>query len=53
MVQHHPNDQRRRLAESARVMSFKQIDTDVQNYAWSVWGSVFKSYKKDMHYQKC
>ena len=35
-VQRHTNDQRPRLAESARATNCKQICTDVQNHAWSV-----------------
>ena len=35
-VQRQPNDQRPRLAESTRAMSCKQIESDVQNRAWSV-----------------
>ena len=32
-MQPHPND---RLAESKTATSCKQIDTDVQNHAWSL-----------------
>ena len=36
LVQRYPNDQRPRLAESARTSSYQQIVTYVQNSAWSI-----------------
>ena len=52
-VQRYQNDQRPRLAESARTSSYQQIITYVQNHKWSVWSSIAKSYEKDAHGQKC